>query len=103
MHIVALKKQGKTIFITTHNMNTADELCDRVAFIVDGTLQVTEAPALLKHQHGRDLVKVDLQGGQTAEFPLEKLGQNAEFLALIRDHQLLRINTLEATLERSIY
>ena len=36
--IKALKARGKTIFITTHDMATADELCDQVSFIVDGKL-----------------------------------------------------------------
>ncbi len=34
--IMKEKEQGKTIFITTHNMQVADDLCDRVAFIVEG-------------------------------------------------------------------
>jgi len=35
-HIRLLRGHGKTILLTTHNMSEADELCDRVAFIVDG-------------------------------------------------------------------
>ena len=31
-----LKQAGRTVFLTTHDMTVADELCDRVAFIVDG-------------------------------------------------------------------
>ena len=34
--ILDLKARGRTIFLTTHDMSTADELCDRVAFVVDG-------------------------------------------------------------------
>lgn len=98
-HIVQLKNQGKTIFITTHNMYTADELCDRVSFIVDGALQITEPPATLKHNYGRDVVRVDLVDKQSAEFPLQGLGQNPQFLAFLNQAPLLRINTLEATLE----
>lgn len=98
-HIVQLKNQGKTIFITTHNMYTADELCDRVSFIVDGALQITESPATLKHNYGRDVVRVDLEDKQSAEFPLQGLGQNPQFLAFLNQAPLLRINTLEATLE----
>lgn len=98
-HIVKLKEEGKTIFITTHNMNTADELCDRVAFIVDGRLQLTEKPAVLKHQHGKDLVKVELVGGEAKEFPLEGLGESEAFLEFLKAGELLRINTLEASLE----
>lgn len=98
-HILDLRKEGKTIFITTHNMSTADELCDRVAFIVDGQLRVTEKPSVLKHQHGKNVVKVERKDAKTAEFPMEQLGDNESFLSFIRQEELLRINTLEATLE----
>lgn len=98
-HIMKLKSQGKTIFITTHNMNTADELCDRVAFIVDGQLQLTDVPSLLKHKHGKDIVKVELKDGKSAEFPLKALGTNKDFIGFINEKEIQRINTLEATLE----
>ncbi|WKN33289.1 ABC transporter ATP-binding protein [Porifericola rhodea] len=98
-HIMALKQAGKTIFITTHNMNTADELCDRVSFIVDGRLQVTEKPSVLKHKYGKDVVRVERKDGQHKEFPLEELGHNEGFRKFIEEDELLRINTLEATLE----
>ena len=98
-HIVDMKNKGKTIFITTHNMNTADELCDRVAFIVEGSIQVTEVPSVLKHRHGKNTVKVELKNTQIAEFELENLGTNLQFLEFIKKGELLRINTEEATLE----
>ena len=98
--ILKLKEQGKTIFITTHNMNTADELCDRVAFIVEGRLQVTEVPSVLKQQHGEHKVIVESRNGVKAEFPIDNLGGNAEFSAFISHNEVLRINTSEATLEQ---
>lgn len=98
-HIKELKKQRKTIFITTHNMNTADELCDRVSFIVDGELQLTDIPALLKHKHGKNIVKVELKNGKTAEFALDDLGANKSFVDFIQHKEIQRINTMEATLE----
>ena len=98
-HIRELKKRGKTIFITTHNMNTADELCDRVAFIVDGELRLTDVPAHLKHKYGRSIVRVELKDGKTAEFSLEELGTNKSFIDFISSKEIQRINTLEATLE----
>ncbi|HDH44727.1 MAG TPA: ABC transporter ATP-binding protein, partial [Thermococcus sp.] len=33
--LLEMRENGKTIFLTTHNMYVADELCDRVGFIVD--------------------------------------------------------------------
>lgn len=98
-HILALKQQGKTIFITTHNMTSADELCDRVAFIADGELLVTESPASLKQKHGKEAVKVELKGGQEEEFPLAELGRNEAFISFLNQGELLRINIQEATLE----
>lgn len=99
-HIVALREQGKTIFITTHNMATADEICDRVSFIVDGEIIVTEKPSELKMQHGKELVKVELKNGQTNDFDVHGLGENPSFLKFIQSNEILRIHTQEATLEQ---
>ena len=98
-HILHLKNLGKTIFITTHNMTTADEICDRVSFIVDGKLRVTDEPSTLKHQHGRRLVRVELKNSKMAEFPLKNLGSNQDFIAFMNKDEIIRINTEEATLE----
>lgn len=98
-HIIKLKNDGKTIFVTTHDMATADELCDRVSFIVDGEIRLTESPSVLKNKYGKQTVKVDMQDGQTAEFPIEALGNNPKFLEFISGGEILRINTQEATLE----
>lgn len=98
-HIIKLKGEGKTIFVTTHDMTTADELCDRVSFIADGEIRVTEKPSLLKKEHGRPIVKVELQNGRSAEFDLKHLGDNPSFSAFIAHNEILRMNTQEATLE----
>lgn len=98
-HIIKLKNEGKTIFVTTHDMTTADELCDRVAFIADGEILVTEKPSILKNLHGKHSVKVELLNGKTDEFPIQGLGGNSEFLEFISQNEVLRINTQEATLE----
>lgn len=98
-HILALKAEGKTIFITTHSMETADEICDRVSFIVDGELQVTDTPKNLKKQYGREAVNVELYNGHSLEFPLKDLGINQDFLSFINEDAVKRIHTQEATLE----
>jgi fluoroquinolone transport system ATP-binding protein len=99
-HIQLLKSQGKTIFITTHNMTTADELCDRVSFIVDGEIVITDQPQRLKLAHGAHRVRVELKNETVMDFPMEGLGQNEQFLSFIRDSEVLRIHTQEATLEK---
>ncbi len=42
------RRQGATIFLTTHNMYIADELCDRVAFINEGKIAAMDTPRDLK-------------------------------------------------------
>ena len=42
--IRAQQRDGRTVFLTTHDMTVADELCDRVAFIVDGEIRLIESP-----------------------------------------------------------
>ncbi len=98
-HIKNLQQQGKTIFITTHSMHTADELCDRVAFIVDGELRITGSPDALKSQYGKEDVHVELEGGLTRDFPISGLGENSDFIDFIKKGKINRIHTMEATLE----
>ncbi len=98
-HIQELKNQGKTIFVTTHDMATADEICDRVSFIVDGEIRLTEKPVILKNKYGKHTVKVELQNQRSAEFPVENLGNNPKFLEFIKQDEILKINSQEATLE----
>jgi len=48
-----LKKEGKTIFLTTHNMDEAAEMCDRVAIINHGKLVAVDTPDNLSITGGR--------------------------------------------------
>ena len=100
--ILEKKKEGTSIFLTTHNMTDADELCDRVGFMVDGTLVLIESPKDLKLRHGKKLVKVEyLNNGNLAkeEFALADLGSNSAFLGLLNSAKVQTIHTEEATLD----
>ena len=101
--ILDLKAQGKTIFLTTHDMMVADELCDRVAFIVDGKLATVNAPQALKVAHGSRTVKVAYQNGRPephiATFDLDGLGDNQEFLQILKAGNVQTLHSEEATLE----
>jgi fluoroquinolone transport system ATP-binding protein len=98
-HILDLKAQGKTVFVTTHSMETADNICDRVAFIVDGKIQATDTPKNLKSEYGKEIVKVELVNGLIREFPLHNLGGNTDFISFLNESDVKRIHTQEATLE----
>jgi len=96
------RKEGKAIFLTTHNMNDADELCDRVGFIVAGELVLIESPRELKIRHGKKVVKVEyLKKGDllSEEFDLKNLADNRTFLSLLKTGKVQTIHTAEATLD----
>ena len=61
--------RGATIFLTTHNMFTADELCDRVAFINEGRLVAMDTPRNLKLQYGQNSVQVEYGNGDNIRPP----------------------------------
>ena len=47
--ILGLKAQGVTVFLTTHYMEEADRLCDRVAILDKGSIVALDTPLNLKH------------------------------------------------------
>ena len=59
--ILDKKKSGKTIFLTTHNMSVAEEICDRVAFIVDGTIKLIDSPRELKIKNGEKSILLNIK------------------------------------------
>jgi fluoroquinolone transport system ATP-binding protein len=99
--IIDLRNQGKTIFLTTHNMHDADELCNTVAFITKGEIQITDTPKNLKLQHGSRKLTIEYGNGQvlSREFPLDELGENHEFIKLIRNEYVRSVHSSEASLE----
>jgi fluoroquinolone transport system ATP-binding protein len=100
--ILDLQNRGATIFLTTHHMADAEELCDNIAFMVEGTLPVIDSTENLKLKHGRKVVKLSYhEKGKTKsqDFSLIKLSENTEFMELIRTREIETIHTLEASLE----
>ena len=51
-----LRKEGITVVLTTHYMEEADTLCDRVAVIDGGRVLALDTPEALKHAHGAQTV-----------------------------------------------
>jgi fluoroquinolone transport system ATP-binding protein len=99
--IRAERDGGATVFLTTHDMAAADELCDRVAFIVDGRIACIDSPRALKLQHGERAVRIEYRSGDRtvhADFPLDGLADNAAFQQVLRECDVQTIHTREATL-----
>jgi len=102
--ILDQRARGTTVFITSHDMMVADELCDRVAFISVGKINVIDTPDTLKKKYGKRSVIVEYTSGQTElrsqEFPLDQLGQNDDFISLLKAvNHIETIHTQETTLE----
>lgn len=100
--IMEEKRKGRTIFLTTHNMTVAEQLCDRVAFVNEGKIVATDSPKNLMVQFGKPKLKVEYQKDKlllNQEFDLEGLGDNAAFQDLLRTSVIKTMHSAEATLE----
>ena len=100
--ILEHRERGATVFLTTHDMVTADEICDRVAFLIDGRIALIDAPRELKVRYGERRVRVEYRvNGKLEErdFPLEGLAENAAFLTALREPSLQTVHTQETSLE----
>ena len=58
-----LNREGQTILLTTHYMEEADELCDRVAIMDHGRILALDTPAELKRSVGADTIVTVKAGG----------------------------------------
>ncbi len=97
------KKQaeGTTIFMTTHNMFVADELSDRVAFIVDGKIVAVDTPKNLKLKYGQAQVTVEYtDSGELKSETFGMTGKDKELLLkFLADHDIKTMHSGEPTLE----
>lgn len=99
--IIEQKKLGKTIILTTHNMYDAAELCDRVAFIVDGTLKALDTPWNLMHKNTNFNITYSwMEDGQKKEksIPVTQTADDEKLLSLIRLNALVSIHSREPNL-----
>lgn len=91
-----------TIFLTTHNMHIADELCDRVAFIVDGEIKLIDSPKNLKLMYGDKLVEVEyIKENKSVKETLSTIGESDknQLQDIIKQYEIQTMHTKEATLE----
>jgi len=98
--ILAEKNKGKTILLTTHNMQDATELCDRVAFIVGGQIFALDSPHNLIMSKGAAKVSYTWNdnGEQTGSCPLYRLSEDKLLQELIAENRLQSIHSSEPTL-----
>jgi len=98
--ILEEKAKGKTIILTTHNMLDATELCDRVAFIVDGKIKALDSPHNLIMSKGAAKIRYTYleDGEKTRECLLSKTNEDIKLHELIQNNQIVSIHSSEPTL-----
>lgn len=90
--ILAERAKGKTILLTTHNMQDAAELCDRVAFIVGGKICALSRGAATVTYTWLD------NGEHSISCPLNQISSDEQLRKLIAENRLQSIHSSEPTL-----
>ncbi len=96
------RNNGGTVFITSHIMSDIEQLCDRVAFIVDGKIIEMDTPRNLKLKYGKRSLKLEYAEKDKTimkEFPMDNIGKNEEFINLLQSKDVETIHSGETTLE----
>lgn len=97
--VLGLSQEGVTIFLTTHYMEEADQLCNRIAFISAGRIVALDTPDNLKVAHGKESLQVGLKDGQNLTISLNDQDAGKKIEHLVTSGQIRTLHSSEATLE----
>lgn len=92
-----LNEEGTTIFLTTHDMQEAEVLCDRVAFLHDGEIRLLDTPQSLRAREKNISISLVLKGDRTVVVKKDEEGAKA-ICDYIQTGELLTIHSNEPTL-----
>jgi ABC-2 type transport system ATP-binding protein len=73
-----------TIFVSTHYMEEADQLCDRVGIIDGGKIQVIDSPENMKNAMGNEVISIVIDEGENRDSFLSKI-KEIEFVKKINE------------------
>jgi ABC-2 type transport system ATP-binding protein len=98
--VTELAAGGSTVFLTTHDMNEADRLCRRVAFLAAGRVVALDSPRALKLSldAGAPAVDVVLDDGSDARLRLGDPADAAHLQQLVGSGRVRSLHSLEPTL-----
>ncbi len=96
--VLALSKQGTTVFLTTHYMEEADELCHRVAFLSHGKVVALDTPRELKLRQGNRTATVLLASREERTVRLDSAEDAARLAEWMRQGDVLTVHSHEGTL-----
>ena len=92
-------EQGTAVFLTTHYMEEADELCDRVAFLSSGKIVALDTPRELKLRYGERTARVLLASREEHNLRLDDPHDAARLERWMTEGQVLTVHSQEGTLE----
>ncbi|MCC2349985.1 ABC transporter ATP-binding protein [Bacillus pacificus] len=92
-----LNKEGTTIFLTTHNMEEAETLCNRIAFLCGGEIVALDTPENLRLQYAKDQIQVVLKDKKKETVQKDELGAK-RISEWMKKGELLSIHSHEPTL-----
>ena len=81
------KDFGMTIFISTHYMEEADKLCDRIGIIDHGKIQVVDTPKSMKSAIGNEIISFNLVDGKANQDALIEQINKIEFVKEVKIKQ----------------
>ena len=81
------KDFGMTIFISTHYMEEADKLCDRIGIIDHGKIQVIDTPKSMKSAIGNEIISFNLVDGKASQDTLIEQISKIEFVKEVKNKQ----------------
>ncbi|MFD0586480.1 ABC transporter ATP-binding protein [Paenibacillus sp. GCM10027627] len=94
--LLEMNRRGTTIFLTTHNMEEAERLCHRVAFLNNGEISALDTPQALRLHYGDRSITVTTSHGKQI---VEQNEAGADYIyELIKSGSLLAIHSNEPTL-----
>lgn len=97
--VAGLSDRGTTVFLTTHYMEEADELCDRVAFLSHGKIVALDTPRELKLRYGQRTARVLLTNRQEETIRMDDPADSARLEQWMLHGDVLTIHSQEGTLE----
>jgi ABC-2 type transport system ATP-binding protein len=90
-HIGALRDRGSTVFLTTHYLEEADALCDRLMIIDHGRIVARGTPQELKREVAGDMVLMSLHASDAPARVVRLLRPQPFVRELSADGDLLRL------------
>lgn len=91
-----LTTEGKTVFMTTHDMSEAEEVCDRVAILNQGRLVTVDTPIRMKTENAERIVDVVYEedgASRRMTVDMDDAEQRRRLADLLRDGHVVTLDT----------